>query len=149
MRNAHGKACRAVLPPGAKGIVIGADTFLYFRGRVIGKPKSLIHARRMVAQLAGRSHWVYTGLCLRDIRTGRCRASYTKSRVTFHRVTPAAIARYVARIKPLDKAGGYAVQRSRQDLIARIDGSVTNVIGLPMELLRRELATLAATARRR
>ena len=139
MRNAAGKARAARLPRAARGLVLGADTFLYFRGRIIGKPKTLAHARRMLAQLTGRSHWVYTGLCLCDIRSGRCRVSYTKSRVTFRRVTPEVIARYVARIKPLDKAGGYAVQEDRGVLIARIEGSRTNVVGLPMELLRREL----------
>ena len=83
-------------------------------------------------------------MCLRDLRTGRARTSYAKSRVTFRSLTPEAIARYVARITPLDKAGGYAVQEDRGVLIARIDGSRTNVIGLPLELLRRELAAFSS-----
>ncbi len=147
MRNAIGKALKAILPPDAAGIVIGADTFLYFRGRVIGKPKSLPHARRLLTELAGHPHWVYTGLCLRDLRTGRMRTSVARSRVTFHRLTPDAIARYVARIKPLDKAGAYAVQEDRGELIARIEGSRTNVIGLPLALLRRELALMESVRR--
>ena len=56
MRNAKGKVLKARLPRGARGVVIGADTFLYFRGRVIGKPRSLAHARRLLSQLAGQRH---------------------------------------------------------------------------------------------
>ncbi len=148
-RHAVGKAKGALLARGAQGIVIGADTIVYLRGRIFGKPRTMAEAFRFLRLLSGKRHWVYTGLCLRDIRTGRWRASVDKSGVTFHLLSDEAIRRILRRVSPLDKAGGYAVQRSRQDLIARIDGSVTNVIGLPMELLRRELATLAATARRR
>ena len=146
MRNARGKAERARLPrqqrgvPRGQGIVIGADTFLYFRGRIIGKPRSMAHAWRMLRELRGRSHWVYTGLCLRDPSTRRVRTSYAKSRVRFKAVDDAAIRALFSRIDPLDKAGAYAVQEDRGVLIARIDGSRTNVIGLPLELLRRELA---------
>jgi len=140
VRNAVGKTRRARLPRGARGIVIGADTFLYVQGRVIGKPKTLSEACRTVRRLAGRSHWVYTGLCLRDIGTGRMRTGWVRTRVTFNPLRAGAIRRIVARMRPLDKAGGYAVQGDGGALIARIDGSRTNVIGLPMELLRRELA---------
>lgn len=139
MRNAKGKALQALLPDHARGIVIGADTFIWFRGRVIGKPKTLAQARRIIGELAGRSHRVYTGLCLREIRTGRMRMSFEKSAVVFRRMTPQAIASYVVRIAALDKAGGYAVQEDGGELIKKIRGSRTNVIGLPMELLVKEL----------
>ena len=144
MRNALGKACKARVPRGAAGIVIGADTFLYFRGRVIGKPRSLREARRLLRELGGRSHWVYTGLGLVDVATGRSRRSFTRSRVTFKPVTDRTITRLFARVRPLDKAGGYAMQEDRGELIARIEGSRSNVIGLPLELLRKELAALQA-----
>ena len=142
MRNAIGKARGALLPPRASGIVIGADTFLYFRGRVIGKPTTVRAAHRLLRELSGRSHWVYTGLCLLDPSSGVLRASYDKTKVTFHPLTAAAIARLFTRSSPLDKAGGYALQADRGELIARIDGSRSNVIGLPLELLRRELAAM-------
>lgn len=140
MRNAIGKARKAQLPDGAGGVVIGADTFLYFRGRVIGKPRNMAQARRLLRGLSGRSHWVYTGLCLLDPSTGRYRASYARSRVTFKPLSDASIRRLFSRSSPLDKAGGYALQADRGELIERIEGSRTNVIGLPLELLRRELA---------
>ena len=143
MRNAIGKAANARLPRGARGLVIGADTFLYVRGRIIGKPKTRRSAARLLRALSGRSHWVYTGLCLRSTATGRMRASYAKTRVTFKPLTQETIARLFRRSSPLDKAGGYALQADRGDLIARLEGSRSTVVGLPLELLRRELAACA------
>lgn len=143
-RNALGKAMRARLPRRAKGVVIGADTFLYFRGRVIGKPRTVRDAERILRDLSGRSHWVYTGLCLRDAETGRVRTSAARTRVTFKRLARRAIHRLLRRMAPLDKAGGYAIQGDRGQLIARIDGSRSNVVGLPLELLRRELRVFHA-----
>ena len=137
--NAAGKARKAILPRGARGVVIGADTFLYFRGRIIGKPATMAAARRLLRELSGASHWVYTGLCLWDPVSGRQRTSVAKTRVTFKPLTDAAIARLFRRASPLDKAGGYALQADRGELIARITGSRTNVIGLPLDLLLREL----------
>ena len=139
MRNAIGKARSARLPRGAAGVVIGADTFLYFRGRVIGKPRSMRHARTLLRTLSGRSHWVYTGLCVLDLETGRVRASYEKTNVTFKPLDSGTITQLLARTAPLDKAGGYALQEDQGELIARIEGSRTNVVGLPLERLRREL----------
>lgn len=139
MRNALGKARRALVPAGARGLVIGADTFLYFRGRVIGKPKSMREAQELLEALGGRSHWVYTGLCLYDPRRRRAWKSFARTKVTFKPLTRARVARLLRRMHPLDKAGGYALQEDRGAFIARIDGSRSNVIGLPLELLRREL----------
>jgi len=140
IHNAAGKAIKARLLRNAKGIVIGADTFLYFQGRVIGKPRTMRQAERLLHALSGRSHWVHTGLCLREAQTGRMRTSVARTRVTFKRLTRETIRRLLDRMSPLDKAGGYAIQEDRGELIARIDGSRSNVMGLPLELLRRELA---------
>ncbi len=143
IRNAIGKARCAQLPCGARGLVIAADTFLYFRGQVIGKPKTMREARRLLSMLSGKSHWVYTGLCLRDVPTDRVRTSYEKTKVTFQSLAPATMTRVLARVSPLDKAGGYAIQDDQSTLIARIEGSRSNVIGLPLERLRRELKACA------
>ena len=142
MRNAVGKTMKATLPRGASGTVIGADTFLYFQGRVIGKPRSLQEARRMLHALSGRSHWVYTGFCVRSVPAGRCRTAYEKTRVTFKQLSDETITRLFSRASPLDKAGGYALQADRGDLIARLEGSRSNVIGLPLERLKRELRAM-------
>lgn len=139
MRNAAGKALQAVLPKNARGIVIGADTFLWFGGRAIGKPKTWVQARKVIARLSGKSHWVYTGLCLRDTTSGAMRCTFARSKVVFRKLASRAIAKYVARVHALDKAGGYAVQEDNGELIKAIQGSRTNVMGLPVELLQREL----------
>lgn len=136
MRNAHGKAAQARVPRGARGLVIGADTFLYFRGRVLGKPASMRQARAFLRELSGRSHWVYTGVCVRDPRTGAHRCAFDKARVTFKRLTEETITRVFARVPPLDKAGGYAIQEDRGELIASVRGSYSTVVGLPVERLR-------------
>lgn len=143
IRNAIGKALGAQLPRDARGVVIAADTVLYFRGRVIGKPKTMREARRLLSQLSGTSHWVYTGLCLRDVPTDRLRTSYEKTKVTFQSLAPSTVTRVLARVSPLDKAGGYTIQDDQGILIARIEGSRSNVIGLPLERLRRELKACA------
>lgn len=151
MRNAIGKAKKAILPNGACGWVIGADTFLWFQGRVIGKPRNMKQAWQLMRALSGRSHWVYTGLCLLDVATRGSRASFDRSRVTFHSLSDSTIKKLFQRCSPLDKAGGYALQADRGDLIAGIEGSRSNVIGLPLELLRREIkeALLLGTPPRR
>ena len=143
IRNAIGKALGAQLPRDARGVVIAADTVLYFRGRVIGKPKTMRAARRLLSRLSGKRHWVYTGLCLRDMTTDCLRTSYEKTKVTFQPLAPATMTRVLARVSPLDKAGGYAIQNDQSTLIARIEGSRSNVIGLPLERLRRELKACA------
>ena len=140
MRNAKGKAFKAQLPRGARGLVIGADTFLYFQGRIIGKPRTMAGAFRLLQQLSGRSHWVYTGLCLWDPTTGHHRISVDKTKVTFQSLTEKTIHQLFTRSSPLDKAGGYSLQADRGELIAHIDGSRSNVIGLPLERLHKELA---------
>lgn len=145
VRNAIGKAKRACLPQTGRGIVIGADTFLWFRGRVLGKPRSMAEAWRMLRALRGKSHWVYTGFCLIDARSGRMRAGFDRARVTFRNVDDAFIRRMFARVNPLDKAGAYAVQEDRGGLIRSIRGHKSTVVGFPLERLRRELAIMVSS----
>ncbi len=138
IRNALGKASAARVTA-RTGLVLSADTFIYFRGRVLGKPGTLAEARRWLTALAGRSHWVYTGVAIRDLSNGRCWTGHVRTRVWCHRLSGDAIERYVRQTRPLDKAGGYAIQDDRGRLIVRIQGSRSNVIGLPLELVRRML----------
>ncbi len=147
MRNAIGKAKRAQVRLDQQGIVIGADTFLWFQGRILGKPRSMVEAWKMLRSLRGKSHWVYTGVCLIDIRTGKLRAGYDRSKVTFNAVDEAFIARMFAKVDPLDKAGGYAVQETGGRLIRSIQGHKSTVIGFPLERLRKELKILEAVRR--
>jgi septum formation protein len=121
-------------------IVLGADTEVVLDGRYLGKPRDAADAVRMLHELGGRTHEVITGLALVEARSGREETAAVTTRVTMVAASDEEIAAYVATGEPLDKAGGYAVQGLGARLVARVDGCVTNVVGLPVETTRRLLA---------
>jgi septum formation protein len=114
-------------------LVLGADTIVVLDGDILGKPRDLSHAAEMLGRLGGRTHEVLTGVCmLRGGEVTRC--SFVEStRVAFRPLDNATIHAYLVDINPLDKAGSYAAQEDRGRLIERIEGSMENVIGLPVE----------------
>lgn len=142
--NAHHKA-RAVAKQHADCLVIGADTVVCLGARLFGKPGTITEAEAMLAALAGRTHHVVTGVCLLELRHHRERLFAETSAVTFRELDRPAIRRYLARINPLDKAGGYAIQEYGTDLISNLSGSFSNVMGLPLERLGSELAAWPGT----
>jgi septum formation protein len=113
-------------------LVLGADTVVVLDQEMLGKPRDLSHAAEMLSRLGGRVHEVLTGVCL--LRAGSMtRCSFVEStRVAFRPLDEAMISSYLAEINPLDKAGSYAAQEDRGRLIERIEGSLDNVIGLPV-----------------
>ena len=113
-------------------VVLGADTVVVLDGEILGKPRDLDHAVEMLHRLSGRAHEVLTGVCmLRGGKVERC--SFVEStRVSFRPLDEALITEYLREINPLDKAGSYAAQEDRGRLIERIEGSMDNVIGLPV-----------------
>jgi septum formation protein len=137
-RHALGKA-RSIVPAVSEGTVLGCDTVVAWKGQVIGKPATLAEAARMLGGLQGRTHTVYTGVALLDIRGGKvCKTTlfHEKTRVTLKALTPAAIHSYLRRIGPLDKAGAYAIQSRRRQIVVGFQGSMDNAAGLPVETLR-------------
>ena len=136
LANARAKA-RAGLAETPDAIVLGVDTEVFFKGRVLGKPADMDAAFAMLSRLNGRTHEVYSGVWIAG--QGRERGFIEVTGVRFHRRTDAELRRYLARIHPLDKAGAYAAQEDRGEMIAGVGGSFSNVIGLPMERLREEL----------
>jgi len=119
------------------GIVIGADTVVYGGGKtLIGKPKDLADARRILRVMAAKPHWVYTGVAVIDAQTRRTVVDYEKTKVYMHLLTRREMDRYHAHITPLDKAGGFDIEGRGGTFIHRIEGCYTNVIGLPMVKLR-------------
>jgi septum formation protein len=116
--------------------VVGADTVVVLDGEILGKPRDAADARGMLARLSGRTHEVLTGVALVPAAGGRARTAVVRSRVRMKPFDGATIARYVAGGEPLDKAGAYAVQGRGRRLVAGVDGSLTNVVGLPLERLR-------------
>ena len=113
-------------------LVLGADTVVVLEGEVLGKPSDLKHASSMLGRLSGRVHEVLTGVCI--LRGGtEARCSFVEStRVSFRQLDEAGIADYLTDVNPLDKAGSYAAQEDNGRLIERIEGSLENVIGLPV-----------------
>lgn len=137
LHNAHQKAQAAARRfPGR--MVLAADTVVALGRSLLGKPRTMREAEAMLQRLSGRAHRVITGVCLCR-HNAMPRLFAVTSRVIFKRLTPAQIRDYLKRIHPLDKAGGYAAQEHTDMIIARVEGSFSNVVGLPMERLLREL----------
>jgi septum formation protein len=118
-------------------LVLGADTLVFLDGQLMGKPVDLEMAREFLNRLSGRAHEVVTGVCIVQLSTNRMRLFSEVTHVKFHALTAADIDEYLARVPVLDKAGGYAIQEEGHRLVERIEGSLSNVIGLPVEALRR------------
>ena len=124
-------------------VVIGVDTEVFYSGRVLGKPVDFLDALRMLSMLNGHIHEVFSGVCIVWDGGAQERTFTEKTRVQFHRRSEAELQAYLRRIKPLDKAGAYAAQDDSGVMIAKVEGSFSNVMGLPMEKLEEELAELA------
>jgi septum formation protein len=116
--------------------VLSADTTVALDGHVLNKPVDMADARRMLRQLAGRTHTVYTAVALQQRSTGWLREACEESRVTFRPLDDAVIDRYFAIVNPLDKAGAYGIQEGRDLIIECWDGSLTNIMGLPVDTVR-------------
>ncbi len=123
------------------GVVIGADTVVTVpnASHCLGKPKDARDALRMVKLLSGRTHRVYTCVCTLDVDRRRRWVNVAMTRVTMRALSQAEMRRYVATRAHWDKAGAYAVQDLEHLLIDRIDGSLSNVIGLPLDVVERHL----------
>jgi septum formation protein len=118
-----------------EGIVIGADTVVVLRGRVLGKPSSMDEARRYLRMLNGQTHEVLTGLCITDAAQGSVLVEAEKTRVTFRHLSAHEMDRYLELINPLDKAGAYAIQAHGAIIVERIAGCYYNVMGFPLARL--------------
>lgn len=145
-RHARNKAER-VAPGFPRHVVLGADTVVVIDGEALGKPADRDEARRMLARLAGRGHEVITAVCLLRLADGWIDEFRESTRVVFRRLDAAGIDAYLALIDPLDKAGAYAAQEHRELIIETMDGSESNVIGLPVERVLERMAAIPACQR--
>ena len=122
-------------PPAAPcGGVLAADTIVWFDGRIYGKPRDLEEAAKFLRELSGHTHTVFTGLAFAGA-DGVVRTAVSRSDVTFRELDEAAIAEYIARVKPLDRAGAYDIDESGNLIVASYTGSYENIMGLPLEPL--------------
>ena len=119
----------------SESIVVGADTTVEFNGEILGKPSDSENARQMLAKLSGRTHRVLTGIFLLRLPGHLTRAAVECSRVTFASLSEKEIDAYVATREPLGKAGAYAIQGFAGRYIPKIEGSYSNVVGLPLAKL--------------
>ena len=133
-----GRKARAVWQQNPGRTVLGADTVVALDGLVLGKPRDQKDAADMLRRLSGAWQTVYTGVCL-SRSDGQTDAQADASRVLFSKLREEDISRYVLTGEPMDKAGAYAVQGIGGLFVERIEGSYSNVIGLPMALVRRML----------
>jgi septum formation protein len=127
--------------PGA--LVIGADTVVIINGEVLGKPEDASHARQMLTKLSGRKHRVITGFALVEDSIVLVNESVS-SHVLFMEIPPDELEWYLRTKEPYDKAGAYAVQGIGALFIREIEGSFTNVIGLPLAELVEALKRIGA-----
>ena len=114
-------------------IVLAADTLVAIDDHVLGKPKDREEAVTMLQRLSGRAHEVCTSVFICHLAEARSTSFHEISRVQFRRLGRGKIDNYLARVNPLDKAGAYAAQGFGSEIIRKIDGSYTNVVGLPIE----------------
>jgi septum formation protein len=142
--NAHRKA-RLVAKKHPDALVLGADTLVFLSGEILGKPAGPADAKRMLTQLQGRTHQVVTGISLIHLRAHRERIFAVGTDVTFHPLDPGQIRDYLTKVNPLDKAGAYAIQEHGDLIVSEISGSYSNVVGLPLERLRKELDSWATS----
>jgi septum formation protein len=122
--------------PGA--VVLGADTVVVIGGRILGKPRDEADAAAMLRMLSGREHQVLTGVAVTTSAVARSAVDVTI--VQFATLTEEEIAGYVLSREPMDKAGAYAIQGLASRFVDRIEGSYSNVVGLPVALVYRLLA---------
>lgn len=135
------RKARAVFALRPHALIIAADTVVAVAGIQLAKPADAPDACRMLGLLSGREHEVITGVCLRA--DGLVQTFSDRTSVRFRELTDEEIAAYVSTGEPMDKAGAYAIQGGAAGFVESVNGSWSNVVGLPMEMLRERLATLA------
>ena len=132
VENAKRKA-RAVAEKYPDSPVLGADTVVSSEGKIFGKPKDKDEARKMLTALSGKMHEVTTGLAL--INRNEIRTTNVTTKVFFDTMTKADIDAYIATEESMDKAGAYTIQGKAARFIEKIEGSYSNVVGLPLNAL--------------
>ena len=137
-KTAYAKAAQVMnRHEGARVVVVAADTIVVRDGVILGKPRDAEEAKSMLRSLSGRDHQVMTGVCVMDGATGECEQFVTQRHVFFTILSERMIERYVSTGEPMDKAGSYGIQAGAAGFVEKIEGSYTNVVGLPVcETLR-------------
>jgi septum formation protein len=124
--------------------VIGADTIVYVDGIILGKPKSREEALEMLRLISGKEHRVLSGICVSHLKKGKRELETVETAVRVKALSPVEMDWYISTGEPFDKAGGYGIQGIGSFMIESINGSYTNVVGLPLCELMQILVRLEA-----
>ncbi|MCX5717052.1 MAG: Maf family protein [Nitrospirae bacterium] len=123
---------RAVAGKYKDALIIAADTFIVFKGKLLGKPHTSKEARNMLTMLNGKSHSVITGYTILDTGAGQKITRSVETKVWFKKMSSEEIDAYIVTKEPLDKAGAYAIQGRGSVIVKKIEGDYLNVVGLPL-----------------
>lgn len=122
-----------------KAVVIGADTFVVYKDKHLGKPHTLANAKKTLRMLSGKAHTVVTGFTIMHLESGKKISKAITTKVYFKKLSSSEINNYLAIDNPLEAAGSYTVQSRGWMLIEKIEGDYNNVVGLPLFALAEEL----------
>jgi septum formation protein len=124
-------------------VIIGCDTIVFFNGKVLGKPKDKLDAINMLKKLSDNVHIVYSGIALLNTATNQILTDCVKTEVKFSSLNEEDIIKYVNSSEPMDKAGAYGIQGYGGLFVEEIHGCYYNVVGLPMNKLKKMLIEMA------
>ena len=150
-RPAHGervetlawRKARVVAERRESGLIIGSDTIVCLDDLIFEKPVDATGARRTLQVLRGKTHTVYTGLCLLDAASDNKRLGHSKTSVTMANYSDTEITAYINSGEPMDKAGAYGIQGLGATLVEKIEGEYTGVVGLPLFLFSQFLKEIS------
>ena len=120
-------------------VLLTADTMVVFNGEALGKPKSEADAIRMLSMLSGNTHSVKTAYCFVDIEQDEWLTGIETTGVCFRKLSESEIIDYVKTGEPMDKAGAYGIQGQAGKFVSEIDGSYSNVVGLPVNIVQQQM----------
>lgn len=118
-----------------EGLIIGADTIVIFKDKILGKPKDENDAKNMLKMLSGNTHKVLTAVCIIDKDEDKTLINSCLSKVTFKKLTEEEIDAYIKTKEPMDKAGSYGIQAFGSLFVTKVEGCYNNIVGLPLNLL--------------
>lgn len=120
-------------------IIISADTIVSYNNCILGKPKDKDDAKRMLSMLSSSEHDIISGVCIMEMPSKKKLLRIDQTHIKMKHITEAEIKMYVSSGEPMDKAGAYAVQGGGSKFIEKIDGSYSNAVGLPLEIIQEML----------
>jgi septum formation protein len=127
------------IPKGQGFLLLSADTVVVLGDRILGKPENKVESEQFLRQLSGQKHRVITAICLWDLDSGRVAKDFDETSVTFRKLSEAEIQEYADSGEGRDKAGGYGIQGKASKFVAKIEGAMDTVVGLPIRLVERIL----------